>query len=57
VERDGRSFHLALGRFDNRVDKTSFIREDSSLWSSADVAGLQKGMREAFDQLARGQGD
>lgn len=57
VERDGRSFHLALGRFDNRVDKTSFIREDTSLWSSADVAGLQKGMREAFDQLARGQGN
>ena len=57
VERDNRGFHLPLGRFDNRVDKTSFIREDTSLWSSADVAGLQKGMREAFDQLARGRGD
>jgi hypothetical protein len=57
VERDGHSFHLPLGRFDNRVDKTSFIREDASSWSAADVAALQKGMREAFDQLARGRGD
>ena len=57
VERDGQSFHLPLGRFDNRVDKTSFIREDASRWSAVDVAALQKGMREAFDQLARGRGD
>lgn len=57
IDRDGRSFHLPLGRFDNRVDKTSFVREDPAAWSAADVAALQKGMREAFDQLARGRGD
>ena len=56
VERDGKDYHLALGRFDNRVDKTSFIREEPSQWSAADVAALQKGMREAFDQLAHGRG-
>lgn len=56
IERDGRDFHLPLGRFDNRVDKTSFIREEPSQWSAADVAALQKGMREAFDQLAHGRG-
>lgn len=55
VERDGRSYHLPLGRFDNRVDKTSFIREDPSRWSAADVTALQKGMREAFDQLLHGR--
>ena len=57
VERDGRSYQLPLGRFDNRVDKTSFVREDPADWSAADVAALQKGMREAFDQLAHGRGD
>ena len=57
VDQDGRSHFLPLGRFDNRVDKTSFIREDENQWSAEDVASLQAGMREAFDQLAHGQGD
>ncbi|MFH2052245.1 MAG: hypothetical protein ABIK96_07220 [bacterium] len=54
VDKDGRSYFLPLGRFDNRVDKTSFIREDKEKWSAKDVAALQKGMREAFDQLEHG---
>jgi hypothetical protein len=57
VDQDGKSHFLPLGRFDNRVDKTSFIREDEDKWSAEDVASLQAGMREAFDQLAHGQGD
>lgn len=57
VERDGRTFHLPVGRFDNRVDKTTFVREEPGSWAAADVEALQKGMREAFDQLARGRGD
>jgi len=54
IERDGQTYFLPLGRFDNRVDKTSFIREDPDQWSAADVNALQAGMREAFDQLAHG---
>ncbi|HPF70792.1 MAG TPA: hypothetical protein PLQ13_08995 [Candidatus Krumholzibacteria bacterium] len=57
LEKDGAVFHLPLGRFDNRVDKTTFIREDKAAWSAADVAALQAGMRAAFDQLAHGSGD
>lgn len=57
VDKDGQTFFLPLGRFDNRVDKTSFIREDQAQWSAEDVAALQKGMREAFDQLEAGSGD
>ena len=57
VDKDGKSYFLPLGRFDNRVDKTSFIREDETKWSAEDVASLQAGMRAAFDQLAHGQGD
>ena len=56
VDADGRSYFLPLGRFDNRVDRTSFIREDPSTWSAQDVAALQAGMREAFDQLFHGRG-
>lgn len=55
VERDGQAFHLPLGRFDNRVDKTSFIREDEDQWSAKDVQALQKGLKEAFDHLVHGQ--
>jgi hypothetical protein len=54
IEKDGGVYHLPLGRFDNRVDKTSFIREDEAQWSAEDVAALQAGMRAAFDELAHG---
>jgi len=55
VDKDGKSYFLPVGRFDNRVDKTSFIRQDEDKWSAEDVASLQAGMREAFDQLSHGQ--
>ncbi len=55
VDKNGQSYFLPLGRFDNRVDRTSFIREDENQWSAEDVSLLQAGMREAFDQLAAGQ--
>ena len=55
-EKEGRTFFLPVGRFDNRVDKTSFIRDDESTWPPEAVAALQAGLREAFDQLERGSG-
>ena len=55
IKKDGKMFNLPLGRFDNRVDRTSFIREDEADWSAEDVGKLQAGMREAFDQLEHGQ--
>ncbi len=57
VSRNGQDYHLALGRFDNRVDRTSFIREDEDKWSAEDVGKLQAGMREAFDQIFNGMDD
>lgn len=55
VEKNRKNYFLPVGRFDNRVDKTSFIREEPAQWSAEDVAALQAGMREAFDQLAGGR--
>jgi len=57
VEKDGGKYFLPLGRFDNRVDKTSFIREEEKDWSAEDVGALQAGMREAFDQLEEGSSE
>ena len=51
VKAHGTTFHLPLGRFDNRIDRTTFIREDESQWSDLDRTNLQKGMREAFDRI------
>ena len=53
VEAHGKSFHLPVGRFDNRVDKTTFIREDPEKWSDEDVEAIRDGLREAFDHLEK----
>ncbi len=50
-EAHGKTVELPIARFDNRVDKTSFIRDDSSKWSKADVEALHGGMAEALTVL------
>jgi hypothetical protein len=46
-----RSWNLPVGRFDNRNDLTSFIRNEK--WEEAEIAALHGGLKEAFDKLAR----
>ncbi|UCE03162.1 MAG: hypothetical protein JSW67_02915 [Candidatus Latescibacterota bacterium] len=53
VETQQRVFHLPVGRFDNRNDLTTFIRDDPSIWSAADVEALHSGLRHAFVQITR----
>jgi hypothetical protein len=53
LEAHGRTWYLPLGRFDNRVDRTSFIRADPKKWAAADVQALHAGLKEAFDALRR----
>ncbi len=55
IKRDDRIYHLPLGRFDNRTDHTTFVREDPENWSPDDVAALQAGLKEAFDPLVHGE--
>lgn len=52
VKAHGRTYHLPVGRFDNRVDKTSFLREQQSAWKPEHVKGVHEGLREALDHLA-----
>jgi hypothetical protein len=49
----GKTFHLPIARFDNRVDKTTFVRSDPSAWSLANVTALHTGLAEALGRLAR----
>ena len=52
VKAHGKTYHLPLARFDNRTDKTSFLREDQGSWKPAAVKAVHEGLREALDHLA-----
>ena len=56
VEAHGRVFNLPLARFDNRVDKTSFIREDVKDWKKEDVDAIHAGLSDACTRLAKAAG-
>jgi hypothetical protein len=53
VKPRGRTFHLPIARFDNRVDKTSFIREERARWKPEQVQAVHAGLQGALTQLAR----
>jgi hypothetical protein len=55
IEAHGEEFHLPIGRFDNRVDRTTFIREEPSAWKAEDVANLRAGMEQAFREIEAGR--
>ena len=51
VEAHGKKYHLPIGRFDNRVDKTSFLRAEQKDWDAAAVKGVRDGIKGAMDKL------
>ena len=51
ISKGGKKYHLPVGRFDNRVDKTSFLREDRKLWSREKVDAIHNGIKSATDKL------
>lgn len=51
VKAHGRSYHVPLGVFDNRVDKTSFLRDDASKWDRAKLEELSAAIRAATDTM------
>ena len=51
IEAHDKKYHLPIARFDNRVDKTSFIREDKDKWAADDVKAVHEGMKAALDHL------
>ena len=53
IETRGKVFYLPVARFDNRVDKTTFVRRDRAAWKPAEVSALHAGLKLAFQRLAR----
>ncbi|HAF94734.1 MAG: hypothetical protein A2X34_03295 [Elusimicrobia bacterium GWC2_51_8] len=45
-------FNIPIARFDNRVDKTSFIRENKGEWKPGDVKTVHEELKSALDKLA-----
>jgi len=54
VKAYGKTYHLPIGVFDNRVDKTSFLRKDKEEWDPQDVAKMTEAVKEATDRMWAG---
>ena len=53
VPAHGRVFHVPIVRFDNREDRTSFLRADPGDWDEHSLSELGSTLVDAFDHLAR----
>jgi len=53
IDAHGKTWHLPVARFDNRVDRTTFVRKPKSEWTPERRGALQDGLTEAFQKLSR----
>lgn len=53
VSAHGRFFHLPIVRFDNRVDRTSFLRADPAEWDEHRLQELRAALTADFARLAQ----
>jgi hypothetical protein len=51
VEQAGLVFHVPLARFDNRHDRTTFVRKPRNEWQKDDISRLHEGLAAAFNHL------
>ncbi len=47
----GRKFNIPAVRFDNRKDKTSFLRQPANKWMKTDINTVHEGLKKAMAQL------
>jgi hypothetical protein len=51
VNKNNKKFHLPFAYFDNRVDKTSFLRDDVSKWDIIKINEVKNALKMATDLL------
>ena len=51
VETHGKKYHLPIGVFDNREDKTTFLRGDKDTWKEDKVLEVIEAVRKATDLM------
>lgn len=51
VKAHGETYYLPIGVFDNRVDKTSFLRGDKKSWDAELVEEVTEAIKEATDTM------
>ena len=52
LETRGHTVYLPVARFDNRKDKTTFVRADKAKWKVEDVEAIHSGLGGALARLA-----
>ena len=51
IKKESGTWNIPIGIFDNRVDKTSFLRSDKSNWSEHQVYELTENIKDATDTM------
>ncbi|HPW53729.1 MAG TPA: hypothetical protein PK631_05095 [Erysipelotrichaceae bacterium] len=51
VKAHGETYHIPIGIFDNRNDRTSFLRKDKAEWTKEEIDYVTKGIRQATDKM------
>lgn len=51
VRAHGKTYHLPIGVFDNRVDKTSFLREAPEKWDPEKLHAVTESIKQATDTM------
>lgn len=53
VRAHGRTYYLPTGVFDNRLDQTTFLRQDASLWDPDKVTAVTAAIRAATEHMKK----
>ncbi len=54
IHAGGRRFDLAIARFDNQQDRTTFLRDEPQDWDQDKVSALHDGLASCMEHLVRG---
>ncbi|MEK6706191.1 MAG: hypothetical protein AABZ06_10410 [Bdellovibrionota bacterium] len=52
VQASSTVFDIPIARFDNRVDKTSFVRNNPTQWKKDEICALHDGLKGALQKLS-----